>query len=1025
MTPSKTAPYYRPTGAAMWRASVHGPDLDLPAWPGQADEAGPWCAWLAKVWTHRPLAEAVALASPVLADRIEQILAGRPVETAQVRRMAMSLARYLVRLRGRATPFGTFAGVGSAAFGPVAELTWSDDHRVRTRADAVWLAAVIARLERCPPLLRRLPVVVNDLALERAGRLVVPWQPHLSAPAHGQDSTESSVRLVPVVRTIQHAARWPIVVGDLIDKVMAEYPGAAREALDAAVGDLVSSGVLISSLRAPSTVTDPLAHLLAHLQDADAAGLSEIRPLLDELRAISEEMTGLDAAGTWGHTRDRRVTVGRMRALSAAVDQPLAADLRLGGTLVLPHTVADEASLAAEALIRLTPELAVDSWRNYHCRFLDRYGAGTLIPLADLVDAVTGLGFPAHFTRPPGAREVAARDEALLAMAQQAVLDGADEVVLDAAALDALAPAHQAVRRPVTAADVWADLRAASTGALERGDFTLGVSGFGRAAATTGRFLDLLEPKDQRRAAGLYASLPPGVDGALAAQLSFPSRHPRSENVLRVPPVLPYVVPLAEHRVPSDAHIAAGDLAVVADATGLYVVSRSRRRVVEAMLPNAGARHTMPPLARLLFEIPRSAHPAVTGFDWGIASCLPYRPRVRHGRTILAPAQWRLGPADLPGPDAPTDAWDMAFDDLRERRGLPEVVAVGAGDRRMRLNLDEHMDRAVLRAHLEAVDGPVTLAEGPAAAEYGWVGGRAHEIVIPLVATAPPTPAPAVLSTSAPLPVAAPTDGSGVVYVKLHAPSEAFDAILTRQVPDLLAQWDKPLQWWFVRYRHPTEHLRLRFHDPHHERAAGRIAAWANGLRQRGMAGEIVFDSYRPQTGRYGPGQAMEAAESLFAADSATALAQLSFLATHRDIAPQALVAASLLDLAGAVLGGPSTGADWVIAHREYADGAPAQDRAVYRQALRLTDTEVLPDLPGGAEVAAAWAARAQAAATYTARLTPAITRLAPETVLGSLMHLHHVRVLGIDPQSEAITYKLARAVALARTARSQRGEQR
>jgi thiopeptide-type bacteriocin biosynthesis protein len=1019
VSPGTTTPYYRPGGAAIWRASVHGPGLHLPPWPDAAGQAGPWESWLAVVWTHRSVVEAITAASPVLADRIEQTLAGHPSQTAQVSRMVLSLARYLIRLRGRATPFGTFAGVGTAGFGERAELVWSEEHRVVTRADAGWLAAVIALLEGCPPLLGRLPVVVNDLAFERAGRLVVPWQPHLCALGQGrQGAAGTSVRLVPVVRTIQQAARCPIEVSDLIGKVVAEHAGVARQALLAAVAELVSCGVLISSLRAPSTVTDPLAHLLARLDEAGAAGLPESRGLVAELSAISGEMKELHTTGTWHRAQRRRVTQGRMRAL-AAVDQPLISDLRLGGTLTLPHTVAQEAAAAGEALIRLSATAVSVSWGDYHCRFLGRYGPGTLVPLADLVDPVTGLGFPAHFTPPSGPGRATPRDQALLALAQQAALDGADEIALDPAALDALAPEDG--RRPVIGADLWADLRAASTDALTRGDFTLGVCGFGRSGATTGRFLDLLD-SDGKQHGALHAATP-GVEGALLAQLSFPPPGPRSENVLRVRPVLPHVVPLAEHREPSEAHIPVGDLAVVADAARLYVVSRSRRQVVEAVLPHAGARHTMPPLARLLFEIPRSTHPAVAAFDWGIASCLPYLPRIRYGRSVLAPVQWRLNPAVLPNPQAPTSVWDEAVDRLRDERGLPGVVAVGAGDRRMRLDLGEPIDRAVLRAHLAAASGPVTIAEAPAAAEYGWIGGRAHEIVIPLAATAPPDPAPAVLSGTAPLPV--PADGAGVVYARLHAHPEALDAILTRHLPDLLEQWEAPPRWWFVRYLLPSSHLRLRLHDVDHAQAAGRIAAWADGLRQRGLVGEVVFDAYRPETGRYGPGTAMDAAEALFAADSAAALAQLSFLAGARDVAPQALAAASLLDLAGAVLGTPSSADVWLLAHPAYAAGAPAQDREMRRQTMSLTTPRVLPDMPGGDQVAAAWTARATAAAVYTARLAPEATRHTPETVLGSLLHLHHVRALGPDPQSEAVTFKLARAVALTRTAPRRKGGQR
>ncbi|MFF0067029.1 thiopeptide-type bacteriocin biosynthesis protein [Streptomyces sp. NPDC005279] len=485
--------------------------------------------------------------------------------------------------------------------------------------------------------------------------------------------------------------------------------------------------------------------------------------------------------------------------------------------------------------------------------------------------------------------------------------------------------------------------------------------------------------------------------------------------------MLPDVIALAEHREPADGHVPVADLAVSADSTRLYVISRTRRRVVEPMLPHAGARHTMPPLARLLFEVPRSVHPAVASFDWGTAVCLPFLPRVRYGRSILTPAQWRLEPADLPGPDTPMPLWSSALERVREQRRLPAGIAVGSGDRRMRLDLDEAMDRSVLRAYLETDGGPVTVAEAPTAADHGWLEGRAHEVVIPLAATAPPEPAPVFLTGSAPLPLpltGRDHHGAGVVFVKVYGQPEVFDTILTTRVPTLLQRWQAPPQWWFARYRHPAPHLRLRLHDPDGERAAGRLAAWADGLRRHGLVGEIAFDAYRPETGRYGTGAAMEAAEELFAADSAAVLAQLRCLSASRKIHPQALTAASLVDLAGAVAGGRAAGMCWLTGHADVAAGAPAQDRDVRRQTLRLADSG-LPGLSGGASVAAAWAARATAASRYTACLTPETTRVTPESVLGSLLHMHHVRAHGIDPQTEAMTHKLARSVALTHAART------
>ena len=179
-------------------------------WPDLDDDADveQWCAWLAQVWAQEPVAEAVTMASPALAARVGSVCEGQRPRAGQVRRMVMSLARYLVRMSGRATPFGLFAGVAALRFRPEVSALWTDSQHARTRADAVWLAGVVARLESCPALLRRLPVMVNDLVFVRGERLVVPWQPH-AGDADRSSSAQVSVRHSPAVHTVVRAARSP------------------------------------------------------------------------------------------------------------------------------------------------------------------------------------------------------------------------------------------------------------------------------------------------------------------------------------------------------------------------------------------------------------------------------------------------------------------------------------------------------------------------------------------------------------------------------------------------------------------------------------------------------------------------------------------------------------------------------------------------------------------------------------------------------------------------------------------------
>ncbi len=748
---------------------------------------------------------------------------------------------------------------------------------------------------------------------------------------------------------------------------------------------------------------------------------------------IQAQMDAVGCSAGWAGAQPRRAGGGRMLAPSAVAWQPFMVDLRLGCTVALPPQVVAEAEAAAGALLRLTPHPAGHpAWRDYHSRFLDRYGAGAVVPVQQLVDPTAGMGFPAHYEgtgRPPIPVELPRRDERLLALAQQAAMDGVREIVLDDEFLGGLAGGGTDVVRPAPHLELCAEVLAPTVDALAEGAFRLAVVGVSRSAlAMTGRFLDILPGDDQQRMARLYRQLPTGVDGAVPAQLSFPPLHPRLENVTRAPLLLSEVISLAEHRDGGQGRIPVQDLAVTADNDGLYVVSLSRRQVVEPVLANAAARHAMPPVARLLFEIPRARTAAVSPFSWGAAACLPFLPRVRYGRSVLAPARWRVRAGELPGPDAPWPAWSAAMDVMRERLHLPASVSVGTADRLLRLNLDEPMDLALLRAHLDRAEDAATLSEAPSACDHGWFDGRAHEIVVPLAATTPPARAPATVTSSGRLPLIGAEHGtlpgSQILFAKLYGHPDGFDTILTGHLPDLLSAWDNPPMWWFVRYRNPQSHLRLRLHlaSSHgYGQAAVRVGAWAASLRRLGLIGDLTLDTYHPETARYGSGAALAAAEALFAADSEAVLAQLTAVAGSREVHRCALTAASMADLACAMMGSLPAGMRWLIDHAQTGQ-VPIHDRDVLRQAVGLAgvggDGAALGAIPGGHQVGAAWRARRQAAASYADCLAADATHVTPASALASLLHLHHVRAQGINPDCERLCRWLARAIALAWAAR-------
>ncbi|MVZ99056.1 lantibiotic dehydratase [Actinomadura sp. LD22] len=973
--------------------------------------------WLAEVWRDGRARDALEVASPVLVARVQDVLEGRCRQQRRVRRVVLSVASYLLRWQRRPTPFGLFAGVAPAHVGDTARVSWGTKHLTAVRPDADWLADIIDRLHHCPELLRRLPVVANDTAQVRGDRLVI-----LGDSSEQLAPLETSVRLTRPLEAALETARRPVRFGVLRDRLAAEFSSAAVGRIEAMLTGLVSQNVLISSLRAPMTQPDALGHLCRELRGANADTID----LVQRLYELNEEL-GIDAPPTpW---RAHAQLAERMRTLSAAAPVPLIVDTALDCQVQIPEQVAREAHDAAGVLYRLTPQpFGYQHWRDYHGRFRERYGAGAVVPLTELV-ADSELGLPAGYLgsahgRPR--RPLTDRDEKLLALVQQALLDGDDEIVLTEQLIEDLAVGDGDDIIPVPRAELAVEIHARSVEALTRGSFRLVVTGTPRPGSSmAGRFAHLLPQADR---SDLEATYRAGVPEAISAQLSFAPRRRRNENISRTPQLLPYVIVLSEHRADRACVIGLDDLAVTADARQFFLIQLSTGRRVEPRVVHAleAGVHT-PPLARFIAEITTARCAVYKAFDFGAAAHLPYLPRVRYRRTILAPARWLLTASDLPGRHATMAEWEAELRTWQARLRVGDRVTMVDDGQRLPLDLGHRVHRALLRTRLDSTR-QLELREAPSPDDLGWIGKRAHELLFPLALAEGTTAQPAVLvrRSASPIGIEAHLPGrSNVLCADINAHPMRYNDILTTHLPNLLQILAPQPQWWFRRHRrmaHPEDDQYLALYLQLTDAAMyGRVAAavhdWAADLHRRRLLADISFTTYRPQTGRYGHGSAMHAAHAVFATDSSAALAQLN-AANRSGIEPQVLAAVSMIDLALSFTASPGQCFDWLIQHLP-RDAGPI-DRSLAQQCHDLAAALTEPDadaaairpLPGGPDLISAWTARRIALTNYRAALK---SQRDPLTVLRSLLHLHHVRAVGVDPDLERLTGHLVRSAALRR----------
>jgi thiopeptide-type bacteriocin biosynthesis protein len=497
-------------------------------------------------------------------------------------------------------------------------------------------------------------------------------------------------------------------------------------------------------------------------------------------------------------------------------------------------------------------------------------------------------------------------------------------------------------------------------------DFLLAIGeypGLSAVGTSVGRFAHLF-PEHREELRRLVVT---GAPTERAVQLAFRARVPRSANVTSVPQWLPRRIPIGCGPATTPAtDLALAGLAVGATTERLFLLDASGTPVApvsySALNPRSGH---VPPTARFLLELGELDTPRCRPWNWGAFCGAPYAPRVRSGRTILAPARWLPDRHLLDG-----DQWEHDLRAWCDRWDVPAVVRLAMMDHRIEVNLDDPVHREVFRDELRKTPGLQV--------QEAFAGTHACEVLIPLYG--PPRPAQHPLAFARPRSDVVHLPGGEWLYAKLYASDAAQRQILADHLD--FADVDT---WFFVRYEDPEPHLRLRFHGRPEELNAAllpRLNAWAAELRAAGLTSGLTVDTYRPEIERYG---AMAEAEAVFHADS-----QLAIGLVRRSV-DVTTAAHSVLDLL-LPFGRPEK-------LLEVLDTLTGVEE---RRAVARKDADALAERMDDDEPA--FAARREAVGAYLRALGSA-----PIQVGLSLAHMHCNRLFGPDRAKERAVYALLR----------------
>jgi len=882
---------HRPTCQTADFFVLRSPGLPLAALSSLAEPEGRQA--LSRTLRHLarldPVREALALASPDLAARLDSWLEGT-LEQAAAGRVERALWKYLRRMSSRSTPFGLFAGVSLGAWGPASSLSvgsWSECRKA-VRLDWGVLEALVDRLEQEPEVRASMRYRPNSSLFARGG-----WYRYLerrkAADGEGRTYHLEAVEATPHLDLVLRQAPEGSCLGDLAADLAGHVQVGPTEAR-AFLEQLVDAQLLCGELQPPLTGPDPLGQVAATLQanPATAPRAEVLIKLGAELKALQEAPLGAHPRG-YGSLAPPLADLG----MSAGTRDVLQVDLfRPAPGLALSPRVRRVLEEGAELLRRLStppPEGPLDRFR---AAFLARYD-GRWMPLLDVLDEESGLGFDGGapmdssvleglpFGNPLPPLPLSARDKLLLARLPR--WQGARAWALEDEDLEALAAPEPPPFPQSFAAQ--ATLEASSPEALDRGDFQFWMEQY--SGPTAARWLGRFASGDPALREALETHLRKEEAGSPEAVFAELVHVPegRMGNILARPSLRAYEIPfLATSGVPPERTLFPADLQVTVRGDRVVLASTRLGREVIPRLSSAHNFARGPAVYRFLAHL-QSQDGRPGGWSWGVLADQPFLPRVTRGRHVLAKARWRIEAGELGAAltGSREGAWG-AFQILRESRGLPRFVTLTEADNALLVDLDQGLDVETLH-HLVSNQSSFVLTEcfpDPGLALVTSPEGRfAHELVLPFEAT---TPASRRTLPLAPLSRAPGTraypPGSEWLYLKLYCGLASADRLLVELEPLLRSTraeglWDR---WHFLRYRDPEPHLRLRFHG-----VPGRLlAALLPRIHQhlevpltQGLLWKVQVDTFEPEWERYGGPGGFALAEGWFHADSQGILGRL------------------------------------------------------------------------------------------------------------------------------------------------------
>jgi thiopeptide-type bacteriocin biosynthesis protein len=859
---------------------------------------------LGRIMLRPEMREALFVASPHLEESIGIWL--RDPESDRGKGLERAMARYFLRMAGRATPFGLCAGCSVGTIGDATRLLVDAKSRWKgnTRLDMDYLSALTDALAADPKFRDVFLYRPNSSLYRAAGRLRyaesrIEQKEQERLRSYQLIAVDETAALKAVLDHAHDGASFAQLAATIVDQEI-----SLEDARDY-VAKLIENQILVPDIHLSVTGTEAIERLIAQF-----AAHPKTAAIADVLAKVRDQLAEVDKTGLGNAPEAYRRTAKLLADLPAKVELSRLVQVELikpAPELALGRSVLAELSRGVKLLHRIArlPRSELDELTRFREAFVARYEQ-RLVPLNEALDGEIGIGFPMvdniHDRESPLLKDLAfpsqrvgtarwdEREKLLLRKIVNALVEDCREITLDKDDIERMSAPD-----PPPLPDSFglvATVEASSEAALAAGAFRVLLSAIHgpSGAVLLGRFCrtnPILREHVERHLRAEEALHPKAV---FAEIVHLPEG--RIGNILARPVLRAYEISYLGHPgIAADRQIPVTDLYIRSEGDRLKLYSA---RLSREVIPRLTSAHNFDwrgvPIYRFLASLQYQNVPSLN-WSWGALENAPFLPRLTSGKLVLSRACWRADKKELRALGQERGAAQFrAFQIWRASRRLPRLVALADGDNELPLDLDNVLCVETLIDQVKGRNAAtlVELFPGPdALCARGPEGRYVHEMIVPFVRTKREEPTPEeARKPSPPFTIHdSPTaiarrfpPGSEWLYVKLYTGTATADRILCETVTPLVRQLLKSGaadNWFFMRYGDPDPHVRLRFHGNRqilHKRAMPTVESAFTPLLADNRLWRVQYDTYEREIERYGGAKAMLLGEKLFQIDSESAL---------------------------------------------------------------------------------------------------------------------------------------------------------